>query len=288
MEEFESHDEARCPESRPVGGRPRAWARYRKHIDIPASPWSEALDVILSHRTVRRYSSRALPADILKTILAAAQSAPTSSNLQAWSVVAVTDPARKHRFAELAYPNTHVGEAPLLLMWLADLARLRTVTRRNARPSAGLDYLETFMVAVIDAALAAQNVVVMLDSFGIGSCFCGSMRNHPELVAKELGLPEEVICVFGMAVGHPAEETLTDIKPRLPQELVLHHERYDADPREDAIADYNRSLRSFQAEQGMNLVDWTEMVARRIGTVEALQQRHLLKQSLAKLGFKNR
>ncbi len=86
-------------------------------------PMSDFIESLLGHRSVRAYSDRALPDDILQTIIAAAQSASSSSNLQAWSVVAVRDNARKERLAACAGNQKHVSTAPLLLVFIADLYR---------------------------------------------------------------------------------------------------------------------------------------------------------------------
>ncbi len=56
---------------------------------------------------------------------------------------------------------------------------------------------------MIDAALAAQNAVVALESLGLGTCYIGAIRNDPETVARELALPEGVFPVFGLTVGFP-------------------------------------------------------------------------------------
>ena len=68
---------------------------------------------------------------------------------------------------------------------------------------AGLDYLEPFIVGIIDTALAAQSAAIALESLGLGFVYIGAMRNHPEEVAAELGLPPHVMALFGMCVGYP-------------------------------------------------------------------------------------
>ena len=69
-------------------------ARYRDGSAPPAI-WNETLDLLLSHRSVRAYLPDALPAGTLRALVAAAQSAASSSNLQAWSLIAVEEPARE-------------------------------------------------------------------------------------------------------------------------------------------------------------------------------------------------
>ncbi len=76
-----------------------------------------------------------------------------------------------------------------MLVWLADLSRLGALGRDRDKPTDGLDYLEMLMVGVVDAALAAQNATVALESLGLGSVYIGALRNDPEAVAELLGLP---------------------------------------------------------------------------------------------------
>ena len=92
--------------------------RYRGD-DAPAPvAWNDTLAVILGHRSVRAFLPDPLAGGTLETLVAAAQSAASSSNLQVWSVVAVEDPARKARLAALAANQKHIVEAPLILVWL--------------------------------------------------------------------------------------------------------------------------------------------------------------------------
>ena len=204
--------------------------RYRDPALATPEPWNEVLATLLSH-TARCAAICRTPVsdETLAAIIAAAQSAPTSSNLQVWSVVAVRDPARRARLAELAGRQAHVRDSARS-SWFGSPthARLHALGAADGTVLEGLDYLEPFMVGLIDATLAAQNAVVALESLGLGSVYIGGMRNHPEAVAAELGLPPHIMAVFGLCVGTPDPAAPADIKPRLPQAAVLHHERYDA------------------------------------------------------------
>ncbi|MEZ2223892.1 MULTISPECIES: NADPH-dependent oxidoreductase [Rhizobium] len=262
-----------------------ATERYRNGQRL-SGDWNETLDTLLSHRSVRNYLPKAVPDSVLHLAIAAAQSAPSSSNLQAWSVVAVKDEARKSRLNTVAGTQRQITQAPLLLIWLADLNRPRNIAAEGGSSAAGLDYVESFLLGVIDAALAAQNAVSALESQGLGTCYIGAIRNDPEVVARELELPEGVFPVFGLTVGYPDPAVPAGVKPRLPQTTVLHREHYDTTPRPEDLRDYNAALGSFQAEQSLPLADWTELVKNRIGTVEALKGRHLLGAAVRKLGFK--
>jgi len=260
-------------------------ARYgNDKMALPAA-WNEPLAVLLSHRSIRAFLPKPLPAGTLELIVAAAQSASTSSNLQAWSVVAVTDAARKKKLAEFAGNQKHIEDAPLFLVFLADLSRLGRAAARQGLAAGATDFLETFLVAVVDAALAAQNAVVALESLGLGSVYIGAMRNRPEEVAAELGLPPQAFAVFGLCIGHPDPAKASSIKPRLPQPTVLHRERYSIDGEEPALAAYDQDLRRFQKSQGMTEVDWTRFAVERVKDAAALRGRDRLGAILARLGF---
>jgi nitroreductase len=121
------------------------------------------------------------------------------------------------RLASFAANQRHIVEAPLLLVFVADLARLRSISADLGHPGTALDYIEAFIFAIADASFAAQNTIVAAESLGLGGCYVGAMRNNPAGVAGELGLPDEALVVFGMTIGIPDPGIGTDVKPRLPR-----------------------------------------------------------------------
>lgn len=245
--------------------------------------WSPVIESLLQHRSVRAYTDTPLPPGTLEAMVAAAQSASTSSNLQVWSVVAVQDQARRDRLAAFAGGQKHISQAPLFLCWIADLSRAARIGARDGRGMDALPYLETFMVAVIDAALAAQNATAAAESLGLGTVYIGGMRNHPEEVAAELGLPPGAAVVFGLCVGHIDPAAAPAVKPRLPQPAILHRERYDAEAADASIATYDDTLQAFQAAQGMNGQGWSQLVLGRLGKVASMSGRERLRSAFAAL-----
>jgi nitroreductase len=254
----------------------------------PPPAWNPVLETLLSHRSVRGFLPQPLPAGTLETLVAAGQSASTSSNLQVWSVVAVQDPARKARLATLAGNQQFIRDAPLLLVWLADLARINGIAADRQLSVEATHYTEAFILGIVDATLAAQNALVAAESLGMGGVYVGAMRNHPEQVAAEIGLPPHVFAVFGMAIGWPDPAKDTGIKPRLPQSVVLHHETYNADPQRAVIDRYNGTARDFMREQGMKEQDWTSQAANRLKDTDAMHGRDRMREALANLGFQLR
>ncbi len=258
--------------------------RYRDpSVPVPEE-WNPVLETVIGHRSVRGFLAEPVSDATLGMIMAAASSAATSSNLQTWSVVAVRDQARRDRLRVHCANQAHISEAPLFLVWLADLARLRTIAARRGADVQGLDHMEMLFIGIVDAALAAQNAVVALESLGLGSVYIGGIRNHPEKVAAELGLPPEVFPVFGLCVGRPDPGRPTAIKPRLPPQVVLHREQYGAVD-EAEVAAFDGRMSDFQAEQGMPDEVWSRRCIARTRNAASLTGRHRIRAALANLGF---
>ena len=260
--------------------------RYRTRHETAFGPYNDVIAGLLAHRSVRAYLPDPLPGGAIETLVAAAQSAASSSNLQVWSVVAVEDPDRKARLAELAGSQKHIVEAPALLIWLVDFDRLSRIAADQGTAGEALDYTETFVLGAVDTSLAAQNAVVALESLGLGSVYIGGIRNRPRELAAELNLPPRLFPLFGLVVGKPDSERPAAVKPRLPQESVLFRETYRWTPvQDDALLRYNARLREFQREQQLVERDWTEIAAQRTRGPESMAGRHILRDILEDLGF---
>ncbi|MBI3969554.1 MAG: nitroreductase family protein [Chloroflexi bacterium] len=210
--------------------------------NIPIDPAlrTPVIDQMARHVSSRSFdSSRPLPEGIVPVLVAAAQSASTSSNLQTWSVVALHDPERKHQMREYCANQAFIDEAPLFLAFCDDTYRLRYACERQGYPL-NTNYLELLLLSAIDSALACQNAALAAESLGLGCCMVGAIRERPREVAEFLGLPHGVFGTIGLAVGYP--KARNPVKPRLPQSIVVHHERYSAEGLEEAIAAYDARI----------------------------------------------
>lgn len=249
---------------------------------------TETIALIHRHASVRHYKPDPLPEGLIETIISAAQRASTSSNLQTWSVIAVREASKRQRLAELCDNQRFIAEAPLFLVWCADLARLERVCELRGYTQV-TRYVENFLVPTIDAALAAQNAALAAESLGLGICYVGALRNHPKEVIQLLRLPRLTFPLMGMTVGWPARPPRR--KPRLPLQAVLHWETYN--PEQDAaLLAYDREMAASgiyekrqvpipgKAEE-MEQYGWLEHSARRA----AQAKRTHLRAVLARQGF---
>ncbi len=231
---------------------------------------------------MRNYLDLPIAEETISHLIGCAQSAATSSNLQLWSVISVQDPTRREQLAQLCGDQHQIREAAWYLTFFADIDRIRRISAKVGEEAKGLDYVEFFTMAVIDAALAAERLVCAAEAMGLGICYIGGLRNNPEEVKRTLNLPSGTFGVFGLCLGWPDPAHSASIKPRLAQENVWFREQY---PAEHDVAEYDDRMVEFYKSQKMNAgLNWSMRSARRVGEGQ-LTGREVLKKWLEQQGF---
>lgn len=203
----------------------------------------EALLRQLARHTVRSFRPDPVPKPLLQTLLACAQSAPSKSDLQQYSVIVVEETGLRQEIAALLPTMPWVGEAPLFLVWCADMRRNQRLCAAAERPHAN-DNLDTFFNATVDAALAMGAFIGAAESAGLGVCPISYVRNHLPRVTELLAIPPGVSPVAGLCVGWPAAGGRVSM--RLPQAVVVHRDRYDDGDLEAQVRAYD--ARRFERE----------------------------------------
>ncbi|MFX3624309.1 MAG: oxygen-insensitive NADPH nitroreductase [Ectobacillus sp.] len=222
------------------------------------------IETLLQHRSIRKYEDRALTAEQIRMIVECAQAASTSSYIQAYSIIGVTDRDKKKKLAELAGNQSYVETNGHFFVFCADLHRHEVIAEmEKADITETIESTEKFMVAVIDAALAAQNAAVAAESMGLGICYIGGLRNNLPEVCELLQIPERVIPLFGMAVGYPLQEGSK--KPRLPFESMYHQEAYNDNDMQtqEQLQTYNKTIQEYYIKRtgGERSDTWTVQMA---------------------------
>ena len=243
----------------------------------------EALALLLKHRSVRKFTDAPVTEEQLTAIIAAAQSAPSSSNHQAYSIIEVRDPERRRRLADLGRGSRFIPEAPVILLFVADWVRHRALAAAAGEPHEADQYFESTLVGAIDAALAAQNAVVAASALGLGSCFLGSLRNEPDFMAEEYELPAGAVILFGLAIGWPDPSERAGIKPRLPQHLVRHREHYTPASAAE-IAAYDEALAAYYRAYDRPH-SWTSVAIDRVRGILGLHGRETMREAFGRRGL---
>lgn len=240
---------------------------------------NETIKTILDHRSVRKFKDEPLDEDQINTLVESAQMASTSSFIQAYTIIGIQDRQIKAKLAELAGHQSYVEQNGHFFVFCADLYR-HTVGAEieGTDVTETLETTEKFMIALIDASLAAQNTTIAAESMGLGICYIGGLRNEIEKVSDLLNLPEYVVPLFGLAVGVP--DAQTDQKPRLPKENVYYTDTYPSKKEEvkNGLHLYNETISSYYADRtnGERKDRWTEQMSRMLGTPRRTQMKNFM------------
>jgi FMN reductase (NADPH) len=235
----------------------------RNYMQNNAEQGLHVLDLLQRHRSIRKFTHQKISKEHLDQILFSAQMAATSSHVQAYSIVGVTDQEKKKQLAEWAGGQSYVESCAHFFVFCADLYRLHRVAQKEGEDVSGsLEYTEMFMVATIDAALAAQNAAVAAESLGLGIVYIGGLRNEPDKVSQLLQLPDKVYPVFGMCLGYPDQDP--GKKPRLPREAIYFENEYQGFEKVEAyINTYDQTMKQYYLDRtnGNRSDTWSEMMA---------------------------
>jgi nitroreductase len=192
-------------------------------------PVNATLKTIRSLRTIHgNFLDKPLPESDLQTILQATIRAANASNMQSYSIVVVKDRAKMKAVC------TYQGSC--MLLYCVDFNRLRA-SAESLGYSYFPDNIEEFVIASINASLAAQTAVITAKSMGIDSLVTnGIHRGDMERVWKLLDLPQTYCFpLIALVLGYPTEEPPYQMG-RLDGPGVIHYESYHR-PTKDEVRD---------------------------------------------------
>lgn len=230
------------------------------------------LEAQSSHRSIRQYTDKPIDESQLRRLIQCAQGAASSSFIQAYSLVQVTNKANRQKIATLAGGQKWIESAAEFLIICADLSRVEYACIEQGF-GALEGNTEHFITSTVDAALFAQNLMLGAESEGLGAVFIGGIRNDTDQIAELLNLPDQVYPVFGLCLGWPDAEP--DLKPRLPVEVILHKDSYDSTRCEADVKAYDAQMESYyQSRSGSQKnSNWSEQTA---AAVQMKKREHML------------
>ncbi|MEX3071433.1 oxygen-insensitive NADPH nitroreductase [Vibrio alginolyticus] len=205
---------------------------------------NNTIETILSHRSIRKFSSQPIAKKQLDTIIQAGLAASSSSMLQVVSIIRVTDSQKRAQLAQYAGNQSYVASAAEFLVFCIDYQRHATIN-----PNVQADFTELTLIGAVDSGIMAQNCLLAAESMGLGGVYIGGLRNNAQQVDELLGLPKNTAILFGMCLGHP--EQCPEIKPRLPAKVIVHENQYQ--PLNVADIDtYDQTMHEYYASRSSN------------------------------------
>jgi len=172
----------------------------------------EALEAIMTRRSVRKFGTKQIPDAVLETILKAGTYAPSALALQPWAFVVIQDRQFLQKVSDYC--------KPVMISLMKDALDGMSDAFRQLLESPGFSIYynaPTVIMVVgksssrfreIDCSLAAENMILAAHALGIGSCWIGSAEvafGNPELMAG-FRIPEGYSPVGTIVFGYPEEK----------------------------------------------------------------------------------
>ena len=187
---------------------------------------NEILESLHRRKSVRVFTDQPVGEEEKRAILEAAVQAPTAGNQQLYTILDITDQSIKDTLAETCDHQPFIAKAPVVLVFCADCRKWFDAYVEAGcsprRPGPG-----DLMLAVEDAAIAAQNAVTAAESLGLGSCYIGDIMEQYEAHRELLHLPPWVFPAVMLVMGYPTQQQKDRVKPqRCAMEHIVHENGY--------------------------------------------------------------
>jgi nitroreductase/FMN reductase [NAD(P)H] len=247
-------------------------------------PLAEGVARIINRRVVRQFEDRTIPAALMTQLLTCAQSGPTKSDLQQYSIIVVEDKAKRATIAEWIGTMNWINDAGAFLIFCGDIRRNRLLSSERGYEHAN-DNLDSFFNATVDGTIALQSFILGAEAAGLACVPVSYIRNHAPRLAELLDIPQGVFPIAGLAVGYPAWEGRPSM--RLPQNVVVHRDRYDDSQMVAAVTEYDERRHQREPIEGQkqrhtdrygvaDKCPWSEQMARQLSLPERAEFRSFI------------
>ena len=187
---------------------------------------NEVIKQLYERKSMRVFEDRDISAEDKAIIFEAAAMAASAGNQQLYTIIDITSQTLKDRLAVSCDNQPFIASAKMVVVVCADCQKwyegFLTSGCEPRKPGVG-----DLLLAVSDANIAAQNMVVAAESLGIGSCYIGDIMENCEQHRVMLNLPEYVFPAAMLVFGYPTKQQLERKKPqRVAMKHIVHENSY--------------------------------------------------------------
>jgi nitroreductase len=174
---------------------------------------TDFFQVVGERRSIRKYKSDPVPAELLGQVLDAARLAPSWHNLQCWRFLVLSDAHKKEAMLS-AFPDDNPGkkslrQAPMVIVVCAD--------PQESGCEEGKDYY------LADTAIAFEHLCLAAQAVGLGTCWIGWFREGE--LKKNLGIPDKYRVVGVTPLGYP--DQAPNPRPRKSIEEIVFYDDWE-------------------------------------------------------------
>jgi len=156
---------------------------------------------IHQRKSVRTYSDKKVPDDIVTELLKAAMAAPTGMNIQPWYFVVLKDTSQYDRIFEGNGNMKKFKESSVVIVLCADTTVTRPPRNNPNEPAVTTPN----SIWRDDMGACTENLLLAVEAYGLGACWtaCYPFERQMTPVKRELGLPDNVVPYSIVPIGYP-------------------------------------------------------------------------------------
>jgi nitroreductase len=196
--------------------------------------------LVLEHRSIRKFDDKKVDISIINKCLNIAKNSSTSSFIQAYSVISITDTDIRKELYEISSKQEYVLTSPVFLVFIIDFTRIENIFKLSDR-EISFNSQELLLASSVDIGIFAQTFLLLAESMDLGGVFIGAIRNDPQKVIDILNLPQNTFPMFGMAIGYKGQNPVA--KPRIPLENMFFENIYPSEKK--SLKDYDAILQEY-------------------------------------------
>ena len=190
-------------------------------------------ELIMTRRSVRNFKDQPIPEELVEKLLDAANNAPSGGNIQPLSVILVQKSENRAKLAQIVGNQPWVKNAPLSMVFCLDYHRIKRWAALNGTEFKGDQAFSHFLISYADVICAAQSVVLLAESLGLGSVYVGTIQSCMDQARELLAIPDYVLPMMVLSLGYP--KSIPRTIPKLKREVIVHHEQYQARSDDDIL-----------------------------------------------------
>lgn len=197
----------------------------------------------LNHRTIRKFKDIPVSDKTLDTLFQVANRTASSTCMQSYSIIRVTDPKTKLEISQVCKQD-YVKDVPELLIFIVDVYRNAKISEEMGENLEAKRDMDRFFQGFTDGCIAAQNMYTAIESLDMGAVYFGSILNDTSKIIKILKLPNLTFPIVGLGFGYPDQEPA--LKPRMNISLKVFENKYrQMDNYLESIKDYDEEMQTY-------------------------------------------
>lgn len=181
---------------------------------------NETINLLMKHRTIRKFTKDKIRDEDLKIMLEASNRAPSANGLQKYSIIHVTDKNIKDKLSQIG-KQSYMKDATELFIFIADLFRNAQIAKEKGEDESLFTCFEMLFQSIGDSYIACQNLVVAAESLGYGTNYFGNIFNDIDKVIEILKLPKLTFPVIALGIG------IIDQNPQVKPRMNLENKVFD-------------------------------------------------------------